>query len=63
MKIFTVLYAFEPIIEADYGISKTCILNAATASSRVKKREPFSLFFGYGNKKKSFDAKLGLYGR
>ena len=45
-----------------WGIFKTCILNASTASSGVEKRWPLILFFTYGNKMKSFVAKLGLYG-
>ena len=47
---------------SDWGISKTCILNASTAYSGVEKRWPLILFFTYGNKKKSFDAKSRLYG-
>ena len=46
----------------DWGISKTCILNASTASLSVEKRWPLILFFTYWNKKKSFGAKSGLYG-
>ena len=38
---------------SDWGISKTCILNASIASSGVKKRWPLILAFG---------AKSGLYG-
>ena len=51
------------ICHFDWGISKTCILNASTASSGVEKHWPLILFFTYGNKKKSFGAKSGLYGR
>ena len=47
---------------SDWGISKTCIPNASIASSGVEKRWPLILFFTYGNKKKSFGAKSGLYG-
>ena len=46
---------------SNWGISKTCILKASTASSNVEKRWPLILFFTYGNKKKSFGAKSGLY--
>ena len=42
---------------SDWGISKTCILNASTASSGVEKPRPLILFLTYGNKKKSFGAK------
>ena len=42
---------------SDWGISKTCILNASTASLGVKKRWPLILFFTYGNKKKSFGVR------
>ena len=41
------------VYHSDCGISKTRILNAATAFSGVEKRT-------YGNKKKSFDAKPEL---
>ena len=34
---------------SDWGIPKTCILNASTASSGVEKRWPLILFFTYGN--------------
>ena len=47
---------------SDWGISKTCILNSSTTSSGVEKRWPLILFFTYGNKKKLFGAKSGLYG-
>ena len=47
---------------SDWGISKTCILNLSTASSGVEKPWPLILFFAYGNKKKSFSTKSGLYG-
>ena len=47
---------------SDWGISKTCILNASTASSGVVKRWHLILFFTYGNKKKLFGAESGLYG-
>ena len=43
------------------GISKTCILNVSTASSGVEKYWPLILFLTYGNKKKSFGVKSGLY--
>ena len=46
----------------DWSISKTCVLNASTASSGVEKRWPLIIFFTYGNKKKSFGGKSGLYG-
>ena len=39
-----------------------CILNASIAPASVEKRWPLILFFTYGNKKKSFGAKSGLYG-
>ena len=48
---------------SDWGISKTCILNASTASTGVEKRWAPILFFTYGNKKKSFGANLGSYGK
>ena len=44
---------------SDWGISKTGLLNASTASSGVEKRWPLILFFTYGNKKKSLGAKSG----
>ena len=44
-----------------WGLSKACILNASTTSSGVKKRWPL-IFFTYGNKKKLFGAKSGLFG-
>ena len=44
-----------------WDIFKTCILNASTASSDAEKRWSLILFFTYGNKKKSFRAKSGLY--
>ena len=47
---------------SDWGNSKTCIPNLSTAFSGYEKRWPFILFFTYGNKKKSFGAKSGLYG-
>ena len=49
---------------SDWGtrISKTCILNASSASSGVQKRWPLILFLCTGEKKKSFGAKSGLYG-
>ena len=47
---------------SDWGISKTCILNASTASSGVEKCWPLILFSTFGNKKKSFGAKSGLCG-
>ena len=50
------------ICHSDWGISKICILNASNASSGIEKRWPLILFFTYGNKMKSFDAKSGLYG-
>ena len=64
IKIYTLLHAFEPIVEAllplyDWGIS---ILFAWTASSGVEKRWPLILLFTYRNKKKSFGAKSELYG-
>ena len=48
---------------SDWGISKTCIVNASTASSEVEKRWPLILWFTYGNKNKSFGVKSGLWGR
>ena len=45
-----------------WRISKICILNSSTAFLGVEKRWPLILFFRYGNKKKSFCAKSGLYG-
>ena len=45
---------------SDWGISKTCILNALTASTGVEKRWPRNLFLICGNKKKSLGAKSGL---
>ena len=48
---------------SDCGISKTCILNASTASSGVEKRWSLTLFFTYGTKKTLFGAKSGLYVR
>ena len=47
---------------SDWVISKTCILNASTASTDVEKRWALIWFFTYGNKKKLFGAKSGLYG-
>ena len=47
---------------SDWGIPKTCILNASTASSGVEKRWTLILFLTCGNKKKSFGAMSGLYG-
>ena len=47
---------------SDWAFSKTCILNASTASSGVEKRWALTLFFTYGNKKKSFGGKSQLYG-
>ena len=49
---------------SDWGtrISKTCILNASSASSGVQKRWPLILFLCTGEKKKSFGAKSALYG-
>ena len=47
---------------SDWGISKTCILNTSITFSGVEKRWRLILFFTYGNKKKSFGAKSGLYG-
>ena len=44
---------------SDWGISKTRILNASTASSGVEKRWPLILFLTYGNITKSFGAKSG----
>ena len=47
---------------SDWGISKTCILNASTASSGVEKRWPLILYtLYYGNKKKLFGGKSRLY--
>ena len=46
---------------SNLGICKTCILNASTVSSGVEKLWPLILFFTYGNKKRSFGAKSGLY--
>ena len=36
---------------SDWGISKTCILNASTASSGIEKHWFLILFFTYGNKR------------
>ena len=47
---------------SDWSIFKTWILNVSSPSSGVVKRWLLILFFTYGNKKKSFGAKLGLYG-
>ena len=46
---------------SDWGISKTCILNALTASSGVEKRWLHNLFLMCRKKKKSLGAKSGLY--
>ena len=56
IKIYTPLHAFEPIeskhfCHSDCGISKTCILNASTASSSVEKRWPLILFLRTGIKR------------
>ena len=47
---------------SDWDIFKTCFLNATTASLGIEKRWPLILFLTYGNRKKSFGAKSGLYG-
>ena len=48
--------------QSDWGNSKTCVLNASTASSGVENRCPRNLFLMCGNNKKSLGAKSGLYG-
>lgn len=50
------------LFHSELGSSKTCNLNASTASSGVKNRSPRSLFLIVGNKKQSLKAKSGLYG-
>ena len=62
IKVSTLLDAFEPLVEVLLPLSKTCILNASTASSNDEKPWPLILFFTYGNKQKTFGAKSGLYG-
>jgi len=52
----------KQFFHSEWGNSKTCVLNASTASSGVEKRWPRNLFLMCGNKKKSLGAKSGLYG-
>lgn len=49
LEIHTLLHAFKPILEAI--ISKTFIINAATAFSGVQKYWTINSFFTLGNKK------------
>ena len=46
---------------SDWGISRICILNASDVFSGFEKRWPLILFLMYGNEKKSFGPKSGLY--
>ena len=53
----------EHFFHSDWGMSKTRILTALTASSGIEKCWPRNVFLMCGNKKKSLGAKSGLYVR
>ena len=61
IKIYNLLNAFEPIVEALFPLWFRYLQNIH--SERINRffRCPLILFLTYGNKKKSFFAKSGLY--